>query len=130
MSFRKRQIVLFHVVLGIWFAVAAGQLFAQAAPPASAHSSPAGAPAATVKQLGSIREISGSRLLLVTDQGEAFRVEVQPGARLLRLAPGQTDLKNATTIQLSDLQVGDRALVRGTLEPDGKSLEAASVLVM
>ena len=130
MSLRKRQIGLFNLVLGIWLAVAAGTLFAQAAPSASAHSSPAGAASAAVKQLGSIREISGSRLLLVTDQGEEFRVQVQSGARLLRLAPGQSDLKTATTIQLSDLQVGDRALVRGTLEADGKGLEAASVLVM
>ena len=123
--------VALGIALGIaicmWLAVSGSSLFAQAA---SASSSPAGAASAAVKQLGSIREIHGSRLLLVTDQGEELSVQVQPGARLLRLAPGQTDLKNATTIQLSDLQVGDRALVRGTFGVDGKVLDAVSVLIM
>jgi hypothetical protein len=119
-----------RIALAIGLALAGFPLFAQAAPPGSANSSPAGAGAATVKQLGSIREIHGSGLLLATDQGQEISVQVQSGARLLRLPPGQTDLKNATPIQLADLQVGDRALVRGTLGADGKSLNAASVVVI
>jgi hypothetical protein len=92
----------------------------------------AGAPdaAAVVKQVGSIRKITGSVLSLATDQGAELGVKVQPGARLLRLAPGQTDLKGAITIQLNDLQAGDRVLVRGKLDPDGVSLDASAVLVM
>jgi uncharacterized protein DUF5666 len=91
-----------------------------------------GAPAAAaaVKQLGSIRTISGSELTLTTDQGAQLVVKVQAGARLLRLAPGQTDLKGATAIQLGDLQAGDRVLVRGKLDDDGASLDATAVLVM
>ena len=130
MELRRRQNPLLSITFGIWISVAAGPLFAQAAPSSSTHSSPAGTTSVAVKQLGSIREISGSSLMLMTDQGEEFLVRVQPGARLLRLAPGQTDLKDATTIQLLDLQVGDRVLVRGKSGADGKSLDAASVLVM
>jgi co-chaperonin GroES (HSP10) len=90
------------------------------------------APAAngTVKQLGSIRKISGSDLTLVNDQGSEVAVKVAPGARLLRLAPGETDLKSAAQIRLSDLQVGDRVLVRGKLAGDGVAIDAAAVVVM
>jgi len=50
--------------------------------------------------------------------------------RVLRVAPGQTDLKTATPIQLSDLQVGDRILVRGTPSADGLSLTASAIVAM
>ena len=69
------------IVLSIGLGFAGVPLFAHAAPPASANSSPPGASAANVKQLGSIREIHGSGLLLVTDKGEEISVQVQPGAR-------------------------------------------------
>lgn len=93
-------------------------------------SAPAVAPAAAVKQLGSIRKITGSDLSLVTDQGTELIVKVQPGTHILRLAPGQTDLKSATSIQLSDLQVADRVLVRGKLADDGVAVNASAVIVM
>ena len=51
-------------------------------------------------------------------------------ARILRVAPGQKDLKNATPFEKQDLQAGDRVLVRGRLAPDGQSLTAAAVVVM
>jgi hypothetical protein len=101
--------------------VAASLLAAQANPAAAAPS--------VVKQLGSIRKLSGSDLSLETDQGATVVVHVQPGARLLRLAPGQMDLKSAAVIQLLDLQEGDRVRVRGKLAADG-SIEAAEVIVM
>ncbi len=102
-------------------AVGCGWLCAQAAPPAASG---------VVKQLGSIRQVTGSSLSLATDQGAQVTVKVQPGARLFRLAPGQTDLKSATVIQLGDLQPGDRVLVRGTTDSDGVSLDATAVIVM
>ena len=113
----------------VWLAAVCGLAEGQVGVPRAA---PAGSASDSVlvKQLGSIREIHGAGLLLATDQGGEVEVKVQPGARLLRLSPGQTDLKNAATIQLSDLQVGDRVLVRGKLGADGVGLEAASVLVM
>lgn len=92
----------------------------------------AGAPpdAGVVKQLGSIRSIAGPVLVLATDQGAELTVKVQPGARLVRLAPGQTDLKGASAIQLGDLQPGDRVLVRGKAGGDGVSVDATAVIVM
>jgi len=55
---------------------------------------------------------------------------IQPSTRLLRMAPGQTDLKQATPIQLLDLQVGDRLLAGGTSADGGKSVTATSAVVM
>jgi hypothetical protein len=57
-------------------------------------------------------------------------VLVQDATKLLRIAPGQKDLKDATPIQLQDVQPGDRILVRGTLAGDGKSVLAASIIAM
>ena len=49
---------------------------------------------------------------------------------MVRIAPGATDLKNATPITAQDLQVGDRVLARGKASDDGKSLAASTVIVM
>ena len=80
--------------------------------------------------LGAIQAINGNTITLKPDAGPAIEVLVQGSARILRVAPGQIDLKNATAIQLADLQVGDRILVRATPSADGKSLAAATLIVM
>ncbi len=108
-------------VVTLLVGIGCAQLAAQAGTPASGG---------VVKQLGSIRKISGADLTLVTDQGAELAVKVEPGARILRLAPGQTDLKSAAPIQLTDLQVGDRVLVRGKASGDGVSVDASAVIVM
>jgi hypothetical protein len=108
------------LILMLLLAVLCTTLLAQAAAPA-----PAG-----VKQLGSIQKINGSQLSLATDQGSVIQVSIQSGARLFRFAPGQTDAKTATPIQITDLQVGDRVLVRGKLADDGTTLNATAVAVM
>jgi hypothetical protein len=110
--------------LALWLVFACASLYAQASAPVAAGT------AGPVKQLGSIRKIAGTDLSLATDQGTELVIKIQPGARILRLAPGQTDLKSATSIQLSDLQVGDRVLVRGKLADDGVAVNAAAVIVM
>ena len=57
-------------------------------------------------------------------------VTIQPAARIVRMEPGQTDLKSAPAIQLSDVQVGDRLLVAGVPSDDGKSIAATTAVVM
>lgn len=109
--------------LSILLAMAPAFLLAQAAP---ATQTAAGA----AKQLGSIRKITSSELTLGIDQDGELAIHVATGARILRLAPGQTDLKSAAPIQLTDLQVGDRVLVRGKLAADGVSIDAAAIIVM
>ena len=57
-------------------------------------------------------------------------MNVLPTTRLLRIAPGEKNLKNATPLRLQDLQVGDRILVGGQASDDAKSIAAATIVVM
>jgi hypothetical protein len=86
--------------------------------------------AAASKAVGTVKSISGNTIVLAVEGGGDTNVVVQDGARLLQIEPGETDLKKATALQLSDLQTGDRILVRGGVGPDGKSILAASVVAM
>jgi hypothetical protein len=86
--------------------------------------------AATSRPVGTIKSISGNSITMTTDTGTDVNVVIQEGARLVRVAPGQKDLKDAAPIRLQDLQVGDRLLVRGMLADDDKSVLAVSVIAM
>jgi len=89
----------------------------------------AGQPA-VARRIGAIKGITGNAITLTPDSGPDIAVTVQPNARLLRIAPGEKDLKNATPVQLSDLQVGDRVRVRGQASADGASIAALEVIVI
>jgi len=102
----------------------------QAAPGAPSMPAQAAQQTATARPVGTIKSISGNSISLNTDTGTDVNIVIQGSARLVRVAPGQKDLKDASPIQLQDLQVGDRLLVRGKLADDGKSVLAASVIVM
>jgi len=80
--------------------------------------------------VGAIKVIRGNTLTLTPDTGSDVSVVIQDSVRIVRVAPGQTDLKNAAQIQLAELQVGDRILVRGALSGDGQTLMASSVIAM
>ncbi len=89
----------------------------------------AGQPA-VAKRIGVIKSINGNAITLTPDSGPEVAVTVQPNARLLRVAPGEKDLKNATSIPLQELQVGDRVRVRGQGSADGKSIAALEIIVI
>jgi len=55
---------------------------------------------------------------------------VQDSTRIVRVAPGQKDLKGAALIQLADLQAGDRILVLGKPSDDAESIVASSMIAM
>jgi len=99
-------------------------------PEAQAGQQPSSQTPAAARPVGTIKSISGTAITLTTDAGSDVTVQVQDGTKLVRIAPGQKDLKEATPIQLSDVQPGDRILVRGKLAEDGKSVVAASVIAM
>jgi Domain of unknown function (DUF5666) len=86
--------------------------------------------ATVARQVGVIKNINGNTITLTTDQGTDLIVQVASNAAMVRVAPGQTDLKNAAPIQLSDLHVGDRILVRGQPSSDAKSFAAVGVISM
>lgn len=108
--------------------IMSAMLLAAMAPAQAAQQ--ATAPSAQAKAVGEIKSISGSNLTLATDDGKSESISLPDGVRVVRIAPGATDLKNATPITVPDLSVGDRILVRGKASDDGKSLTAAVVIVM
>jgi hypothetical protein len=87
------------------------------------------APAAA-RPVGTIKSISGNTITLTPDSGNDVVVQVQDATKFVRIAPGQKDLKDAAPIQLTDIQPGDRILVRGKLAEDGKSVLASSIIAM
>lgn len=101
-----------------------------AVPKPAQEAQQAPAPGAAARPVGTIQAIVGNTITLTTDSGSEVRVLVQETTRLLRIAPGQKDLKDAAPIPLLELQAGDRPLVRGKLAADGKSVLAASLLAM
>jgi len=113
---------VFGSLLLIWSEGAAyGQT--QPAPPAKPASS-------TIRPVGTVKAISGNAITVTTEVGSEITVLVQPSTRVLRIAPGQKDLKNAPPLPLTDLQPGDRMIIRCSLADDGKSVMASSLLVM
>jgi len=85
---------------------------------------------AVAKRIGIIKSINGTAITLAPDSDSEIAVTVQPNARLLRIAPGEKDLKSATPVQLQDLQVGDRVRVRGQASADAASIAALEIIVI
>jgi len=86
--------------------------------------------ASGARTVGTVKSVSGTAVVVTTDAGTDTTVVFGADTKIVRVAPGQKDLKQATPIALSDLSAGDRILVRGTTAADGKSLAAASVIAM
>jgi len=86
------------------------------------------AQSAIAKRIGAIKAINGNAITLSAESGPDVAVTVEPNARLLRMAPGDKDLKNASSIQLQDLKVGDTVRVRGHASAAG--IDALEVLVI
>jgi hypothetical protein len=82
------------------------------------------------RRIGAVKAINGAQITLTPDSGPDVSITVEPATRFLRIAPGEKDLKNATPIQLQDIQVGDRILVGGKSSDNNLSLVASTVVVM
>ena len=83
-----------------------------------------------IQKVGTVKSIAGSTLTLTQDAGPDVTVTVASNAKIVQVAPGEKDLKSATPIALTDLQVGDRILVRGRAADDAKTLTAVGVIAM
>jgi len=82
-----------------------------------------------VRNVGAVKSISGKSLVLKTDAGPEITISVLDGTRIVRMAAGQSDLKNAPSITLTEVQVGDRMLLRGRSGANG-AIEATTLVVM
>lgn len=98
--------------------------------PAFGMAAQASAPAATTGEIGTVKSIAGNSITMTTDKGQQVAVNVAAGAHLLQLAPGSTNLKDAQTITLDGVSVGDRVLVTGKAGDSAGTFTALRVIVM
>ena len=110
--------------------VAFGATLVAALPAGTLGAQAAGAASSAARPVGTIKSISGNNIVLTTDGSGDVNVVVQDATRLVRVEPGQKDLKEAVPIALKELLPGDRILVRGQLGVDGKTVLATAVIAM
>lgn len=82
------------------------------------------------KALGTIKSIQPDSITVTSESGSEIMATFSSSTKILRVPPGEKDLKNAVPLQLQDLQPGDRVLVRGKQSGDGHSISAVAVIVM
>jgi uncharacterized protein DUF5666 len=90
---------------------------------------PQAAVGTAAKNVGVVKSIHEKNLVLKTDSGPEISISVPDGARIVRLAAGQTDLKSAPAITFAEIQVGDRMLLRGRSDANG-NIEATTIVIM
>src|ERR1700732_3530068 len=82
------------------------------------------------KQVGAIQSIEGNAVTITTDTGASATVNVQPTTKIVRVEPGQTDLKNAVPLDFRDLQIGDRIFVRWKASDTAQPVNAIGIIAM
>src|ERR1700688_4548243 len=96
----------------------------------SARAQESAVPGAVARRISKIKTINATTITLTPDSGSDIDVVVGTTTRIERVAPGETNPKNATPMQLQDLQVGDLIRVRGRTADDGKSIAASSIVAL
>jgi uncharacterized protein DUF5666 len=126
----RLEITTFLWTVGLVMFAGIGLPSVAAAAPFISQEGSAPQDAAAARAVGTVKSVTGNSIVLTLDAGGETTVLVQDASKIVRVAPGQKDLKQATPIAVGDLQAGDRILVRGKTAEDGKSLAAASVIAM
>src|SRR6202030_4007926 len=101
----------------------------------AAQGKPADSPAAAqvAKAVGTVKSIQADSVTVAVESGGEVTAKLTESTKLLRVPPGEKDLKNAVPLQMQDLQAGDRVLVRGQSLPDAPNahtITALAVIVM
>ena len=124
MNGNYRRVVFAACLVIFWVAPAMAQ---QAAPAGQAAG---GAQSTVAQSVGTVKAIKGNVLTLALDTGTDVTVNVTDTTRMVQVAPGQRDLRAAPAIHVSDLQVGDRIIVRSRASDDPKSITALGIMAM
>lgn len=82
------------------------------------------------KAVGTIKNIQADSITVEAESGGEVTAKLTAATKILRVPPGEKDLKNATALQAQELQPGDRVLVRGPASADGHTISALAVIVM
>jgi hypothetical protein len=88
------------------------------------------AQAPATRFVGTITAISGTTLSVKTDADGIRQVEVPSTAAIKRISPGQKDLSAADTLQFSDLETGDRVLVKLDPVSPGPPAQALQIVAV
>jgi hypothetical protein len=87
-------------------------------------------PSPIYKDMGAVVSIEPTGFTLQTDSGKRLVILLSDSTTLVRVAPNEKTLKNATKIKAGDIAIGDRILVRGHISDDQKTLLATAAIVM
>ncbi|MGO9255141.1 MAG: hypothetical protein ACLQU1_02395 [Bryobacteraceae bacterium] len=109
------------IVFGVAVSLAATML-AQAQPAAPASLRVSGTVTAV--------DAASQHLSMKSDKGEEMTVDTTERTVVLRIPPGETDVKKASKIAVSDLAAGDRIVAVSKTPIEGKVVAASSILVM
>ena len=82
------------------------------------------------RSVGTIKTLQANSITVHSDSGSDVTAAIVSSTRMLRVPPGETDLKKASPLTIQDLQEGDRVLLRGQNAADGRSMTAVSIIVM
>jgi hypothetical protein len=112
-----RAIIVFGVAVSL-----AAAMWAQTQPAASA----------SLRASGTVTTVdaAGQHLSMKSDKGEDMTVSTTERTVVLRIPPGETDVKKASKIAVSDLAPGDRIVAVSKTPIEGKAVAASSILVM
>jgi transcription antitermination factor NusG len=75
-------------------------------------------------------DAASKEIVVKADNGGEIGVTLAPKHSLRKIALGETDLRKAAIIELTDIAVGDRVMVRGIESEDKKTATATLILVM
>ena len=114
---------LSHIAL-LLASVVTGSALAQTAPPTGAAAAP------NDRYIGEVTSVDTEHrdIVLKQDKGAPVTITVGEKASVLRVPPGETDLKKATRITFADIGTGDRLLAVGSKSAD--KVEARTVVIM
>jgi len=111
----------FHriIVFGLAVCLAAGARWAQAQ-------------SASLRVSGTVTAVDAANqhVTVKSDQGQDLTVETSERTVVLRVPPGETDVKKASRIAVTDLAPGDRVVAVSKTPISGKEVAASSILVM
>jgi Domain of unknown function (DUF5666) len=114
------------IFLATWFALWAGAVSSLAQSVPSQNS----AAAQIAKTVGTIKSVQAGSITVAAESGDEVTATLTESTKILRVPPGEKDLKNAVALQPQDLQPGDRVLVRGQSSSNAHALAALAVIVM
>jgi hypothetical protein len=98
--------------------------------PVAAQEKPASGNTPVSKTLGTIKSVQAGSITIAAESGGEVTAALASSTKILRVPPGEKDLKNASALQPQDLQPGDRVLVRGQASADPHTIAALAVIVM